>query len=106
MNLKKDMDAQRRGKPPPPPMNKRRGGSELPGSSARASEDRSSAVPQGPRGTKRGRDIEGIDKVRVIFVSRCFYARFSLHRGEGARALPSRTGFMCTSNAEWHLHSG
>lgn len=64
-NLKKDMDAQRRaasGKPPLTSMKKRPYGSDLT-SSARGSEDRSSAVPPGPRGTKRGRDIEGIDKV-------------------------------------------
>ncbi|KYG40336.1 hypothetical protein M433DRAFT_160567 [Acidomyces richmondensis BFW] len=47
---------------PPAAANKRRGG-DLTGSSARGSEDRSSAVPPpGPRGTKRGREIEGIDK--------------------------------------------
>ncbi|SMQ46382.1 unnamed protein product [Zymoseptoria tritici ST99CH_1A5] len=44
-NLRKDMEAQRRA------------------NTARGSEDRSSAVPPPPpRGTKRGRDIEGIDK--------------------------------------------
>ncbi|KAK4902535.1 Esa1p-associated factor [Elasticomyces elasticus] len=67
-NLKKDMDAQRRaasGKPPSTSTRKRPFGSDMgPGSSARGSEDRSSAVPQLPRGTKRAREshIEGIDK--------------------------------------------
>jgi hypothetical protein len=69
-NLRKDHDAQRRaatGKPPAPSTVKRRPyGSELTGSSARGSEDRSSAVPAAPpRGTKRGREIEGIDKVSL-----------------------------------------
>ncbi|WPH05026.1 MRG-domain-containing protein [Acrodontium crateriforme] len=62
-NLKKEMDAQRRvaaGKSTLSTMTKRRG--QDTGSSARGSEDRSSAVPPGPRGTKRGREIEGIDK--------------------------------------------
>ncbi|KAK1030443.1 Esa1p-associated factor [Friedmanniomyces endolithicus] len=67
-NLKKDMDAQRRaasGRPASTSTTKKRPyGSDLAGSSARGSEDRSSAVPQPPRGgTKRGREIEGIDKV-------------------------------------------
>ncbi|EME48859.1 hypothetical protein DOTSEDRAFT_67801 [Dothistroma septosporum NZE10] len=65
-NLKKDMDAQRRaqsGKPPSTSTKKRPFGSDLTGgSSARGSEDRSSVAPMPPRGTKRGRDIEGIDK--------------------------------------------
>ncbi|KAK3650344.1 Esa1p-associated factor [Elasticomyces elasticus] len=67
-NLKKDMDAQRRaasGKPPSTSTRKRPFGSDMgPGSSARGSEDRSSAVPQPPRGTKRAREshMEGIDK--------------------------------------------
>ncbi|KAK0352244.1 Esa1p-associated factor [Friedmanniomyces endolithicus] len=66
-NLKKDMDAQRRaasGRPASTSTTKKRPyGSDLAGSSARGSEDRSSAVPQPPRGgTKRGREIEGIDK--------------------------------------------
>ena len=68
-NLKKDMDAQRRattGKPLPTSVKKRAYGSDLTGSSARGSEDRSSAVPQAPRGTKRGREIEGIDKVSLF----------------------------------------
>ncbi|KAF2214604.1 hypothetical protein CERZMDRAFT_110225 [Cercospora zeae-maydis SCOH1-5] len=46
-NLKKDMDAQRRA---------------ASGISARGSEDRSSVAPPPPRGTKRSRDVEGIDK--------------------------------------------
>lgn len=78
-NLKKDMDAQRRaasGRPPPPPSNKKRPfGSDLTGSSARGSEDRSSAAPQFPRGTKRGRDVEGIDKVSCCS---CFVPSFSV----------------------------
>lgn len=64
-NLKKDMDAQRRaatGKPAPPSVKKKAYGADL-SSSTRGSEDRSSAAPQAPRGTKRGREIEGIDKV-------------------------------------------
>ncbi|KAK5112048.1 hypothetical protein LTR62_004582 [Meristemomyces frigidus] len=64
-NLKKDMDAQRRaasGKPASISTKKRPFGSELTASSARGSEDRSSVAPQPPRGTKRGREIEGIDK--------------------------------------------
>ena len=68
-NLKKDMDAHRRaasGKPASVSTKKRPFGSDL-ASSARGSEDRSSAAPQPPRGTKRGREIEGIDKVRLIF---------------------------------------
>lgn len=66
-NLKKDMDAQRRansGKPPSMTMTgkKRPFGSDLTASSARGSEDRSSVAPMPPRGTKRGREMEGIDK--------------------------------------------
>jgi hypothetical protein len=66
-NLRKDMDAQRRatsGKPSIASATKKRGlGSDAPGSSARGSEDRSSvAPPPPPRGTKRAREIEGIDK--------------------------------------------
>ncbi|EMC95094.1 hypothetical protein BAUCODRAFT_35082 [Baudoinia panamericana UAMH 10762] len=64
-NLRKDMEAQRRaqtGKPASISTKKRPYGSDLTGSSARGSEDRSSAVPQPSRGTKRGREIEGIDK--------------------------------------------
>ena len=67
-NLKKDMDAQRRaaaGKPPLMSATKKRPyGSDLTASSMRGSEDRSSAAPPPPpRGVKRGREIEGIDKV-------------------------------------------
>ena len=68
-NLKKDMEAQRRaatGKPSSMSQKKRAYGSDMTGSSARGSEDRSSAVPQGPRGHKRGREIEGIDKVGFL----------------------------------------
>lgn len=72
-NLRKDMDAQRRaasGKPSIASATKKRGlGSDAPGSSARGSEDRSSvAPPPPPRGTKRAREIEGIDKVRYCFI--------------------------------------
>ncbi|KAK0316669.1 Esa1p-associated factor [Friedmanniomyces endolithicus] len=72
-NLKKDMDAQRRaasGRPASTSTTKKRPyGSDLAGSSARGSEDRSSAVPQPPRGgTKRGREIEGIDKCLIDVV--------------------------------------
>lgn len=64
------MDAQRRaasGKPPLTSTKKRPFGSDLTGSSARGSEDRSSVAPQPPRGTKRSREIEGIDKVSQLF---------------------------------------
>nr|POE66005.1 chromatin modification-related protein eaf3 [Quercus suber] len=70
-NLKKEMDSQRRATAPTgarnPTMSKRRQlGSDFAGSSARGSEDRSSAAPPPPpahaRGTKRGRELEGIDK--------------------------------------------
>ena len=74
-NLKKDMEAQRRaatGKPASVSHKvKRPYGSDVTGSSARGSEDRSSAVPQGPRGQKRGREIEGIDKVGSIPILCC-----------------------------------
>ncbi|KAF1826310.1 MRG-domain-containing protein [Dissoconium aciculare CBS 342.82] len=63
LNLKRDMEMQRRGKvapQPPPPSHKRRG--EVGDSSVRGSEERSSAAPQAPRGTKRGRELEGIEK--------------------------------------------
>lgn len=70
-NLRKDMDAQRRaasGKPSLTSTKKRGLGSDAPGSSARGSEDRSSvAPPPPPRGTKRAREIEGIDKVGFRF---------------------------------------
>nr|OQO09796.1 hypothetical protein B0A51_17926 [Rachicladosporium sp. CCFEE 5018] len=74
-NLKKDHDAQRRAASGKPSIasttGKRRGlGSDAPGSSARGSEDRSSAAPPPPpRGTKRAREIEGIDK-EENFISR------------------------------------
>lgn len=71
-NLRKDMDAQRRaasGKPSLTSTKKRGLGSDAPGSSARGSEDRSSvAPPPPPRGTKRAREIEGIDKVSFRFL--------------------------------------
>jgi len=78
-NLRKDMDAQRRatsGKPSIASATKKRGlGSDAPGSSARGSEDRSSvAPPPPPRGTKRAREIEGIDKVGF---PRCYLFVFS-----------------------------
>lgn len=61
------MDAQRRAvssKPSTSTSTKKRPfGSDVTGSSARWSEDRSSAAPQASRGQKRGREIEGIDKV-------------------------------------------
>lgn len=67
-NLRKEMDAQRRAAAKPPAAlsstRKRAFGSELnPGSSARGSEERSSVAAPPPRGTKRGREYEGIDKV-------------------------------------------
>lgn len=45
-------------------------GSDLAASSTRGSEERSSAAPQAQaqRGTKRGREIEGIDKVGLTFL--------------------------------------
>ena len=64
-NLRKEMEAQRRqvtSKPSTTSTKKRPFGSDLTGS-VRGSEDRGSAVPSAPRGTKRGREIEGIDKV-------------------------------------------
>lgn len=65
-NLRKDLSTQNRatnGKPTKS-TKKRRLDSDLTTSTARGSEDRSSAVPPPPpRGNKRGRDIEGIDKV-------------------------------------------
>jgi hypothetical protein len=77
-NLKKDMDAQRRAASKPLTVQsskKRVLGSDL-ASSARGSEDRSSVAPQAPRGTKRGRDVEGIDKVslRIFYLAAgCFF---------------------------------
>lgn len=74
-NLKKDMDAQRRAatsKPASTSTKKRAYGSDLAGSSARGSEDRSSAAPQAPRGTKRGKEIEGIDKVGLFLLTAGF----------------------------------
>lgn len=65
-NLKKEMDAARKAsaaKAMPVSTKKRPYGSDLAGSSGRGSEDRSSVAPPPPRGTKRGREIEGIDKV-------------------------------------------
>ena len=68
-NLKKEMDAQRRAaaKPIPTSTRKRAFGSELnTASSTRGSEEVISvaaAAPPPSRGTKRGREYEGIDKV-------------------------------------------
>jgi len=68
-NLKKEMDAQRRAAPKPASTSTRRRpfGSDLnPASSTRGSEERGSiatAPPPPSRGTKRGREYEGIDKV-------------------------------------------
>ena len=80
-NLRKDMKAQSHAaasKPASLSIKKRPHGSDLAGSSARGSEDRSSVAPQQPKGTKRGREIEGIDKVRFHTtnapVSRHFHA--------------------------------
>lgn len=71
-NLRKDLNAQQRatnGKASSS-TKKRPFGSDLTTSPARGSEDRSSAVPPPPpRGTKRGRDIEGIDKVCISVLS-------------------------------------
>ena len=68
-NLRKEMDAQRRAAPKPvlTSTRKRPFGSELnPASSTRGSEERGSVAATNPpsRGTKRGREYEGIDKVR------------------------------------------
>lgn len=107
-NLKKDMDAQRRaasGKPPLTSTKKRPFGSDLTGSSARGSEDRSSAAPQPPRGTKRGREIEGIDKVchsssilcpfkGVLAGPRPLIHGDYLHAEASRRAVTSRT-YLC-----------
>jgi hypothetical protein len=79
-NLKKDMDAQRRAatsKPSSTSTKKRALGSDPAGSSARGSEDRSSAVPQPPRGTKRAREAEGIDKVSVFTCDGVFVTLFA-----------------------------
>lgn len=98
-NLKKDMDAQRRaatGKPASISTKKRAYGSDLTGSSARGSEDRSSAVPQPPRGTKRGREIEGIDKVRLCDAC-CFVYQVCLKR----HAMVLR----CRTSPEFLSHS-
>lgn len=68
-NLRRDMEVHRAAaaKSAAPLSAKRRPfGSGAAGSSNRGSEDRSSAAPSGPRGTKRSRDIEGIDKVRSV----------------------------------------
>lgn len=71
-NLRKEMETQRRAaaKPAPTSTRKRAFGSDLnPASSTRGSEERGSAAaapPPPPRGTKRGREYEGIDKVRVL----------------------------------------
>lgn len=86
-NLKKDMDAQRRaaaGKPPLIQTGKRRPfGSDLTGSSVgRGSEERSSVAPQPPRGTKRAREIEGIDKVRLL----CLLYSLNHHRSRLERS--------------------
>ncbi|QIW97190.1 hypothetical protein AMS68_002708 [Peltaster fructicola] len=64
-NLKKEMDAARKAsaaKAMPLSAKKRPYGSDLAGSSGRGSEDRSSVAPPPPRGTKRGREIEGVEK--------------------------------------------
>ncbi|KAL2352065.1 MRG-domain-containing protein [Cryomyces antarcticus] len=64
-SLKRDMDHYRRNSTQhtaKPSHKKKPVGSDLTGSSARDSEDRSSVVPPPPRGTKRGRDHEGIEK--------------------------------------------
>jgi hypothetical protein len=79
-NLKKDMDAQRRAatsKPSSTSTKKRALGSDPAGSSARGSEDRSSAVPQPPRGTKRAREAEGIDKVSFFTCDGVFVTLFA-----------------------------
>jgi len=96
-NLRKDMDAQRRaasGKPSIASATKKRGlGSEAPGSSARGSEDRSSvAPPPPPRGTKRAREIEGIDKV-------CFYL-FPVFRNSAVAVCNQRSR---DATADYHI---
>lgn len=66
------MDVQRRAiaKPVASVSHKKRPfGSDIAGSSARASEERSSVAP--PRGTKRGREYEGIEKVSCDSSSIC-----------------------------------
>lgn len=70
-NLKKDMEATRRStaKPSSTSHKKRPFGSDLAGSSARGSEERSSVAP--PRGTKRGREYEGVEKVMNPLYSSC-----------------------------------
>ncbi|KAL1305134.1 hypothetical protein AAFC00_002059 [Neodothiora populina] len=65
-NLRKEMDAQRKAaaKPAPTSTRKRAFGGDLnPASSTRGSEERNSTAAAPPsRGTKRGREYEGIDK--------------------------------------------
>ena len=108
-NLKKDMDAQRRaatGKPPSlstATMKRRPYGSDLAGSSARGSEDRSSAAPPPPpRGVKRGREIEGIDKVcgLVFFVLTCCV--FPIPRFRQGDLLPVGVRASCMKVATTH----
>ena len=105
------MDAQRRaasGKPSIASATKKRGiGSDAPGSSARGSEDRSSvAPPPPPRGLKRGREIEGIDKVRFFVVmillavpelcAIAFYAIFFAAKAHSNKMMASHA-WMLTS---------
>lgn len=61
------MDAQRRAaaKPMAPAVTRKR---DLNAGSARGSEERNPNATAPPRGTKRGRDYEGIDKVSDLFV--------------------------------------
>jgi hypothetical protein len=70
-NLRKDMDAQRRAAAKPmtttATATRKR---DFNASSARGSEERTANVAALPRGTKRGREFEGIDKVSICFLSR------------------------------------
>lgn len=112
-NLKKDMDAQRRaasGKPPSTSTKKRALGSDLTNSSARGSEDRSSVAPMPPRGTKRGREIEGIDRVSAVFLlivwKFWFYrlrvgSRMALQAAAAAAAAQAHLDKQTTSFCPW-----
>jgi hypothetical protein len=108
-NLRKDMDAQRRatsGRPSMASATKKRGlGSDAPGSSARGSEDRSSvAPPPPPRGTKRAREIEGIDKVcclRLGFFGVASFPAFALF----SWFLCLRCHLAFTATGIHHMHA-
>lgn len=90
-NLRQEMNAQRRAaaKPMTATVTRKR---DLNTGSARGSEERTAPATAAPsRGTKRGREFEGIDKVSElfrIFVTRDFYVSC------GAEVLPLATRFL------------